>query len=109
MSPVAEVTLVGTPEWGNDVVGLDLSTGQTKMKGQALAILPSLDSEFGHLGVIPTIPSSIRQGSFFQNLQNSTRIAGKTWSYQAGAFNRELNYPYALTELTRNRKQHYSS
>lgn len=96
-----EVQIVGNGEYGSDTVGVELVSGNTKVTNQTVASIPSLDSEFGLLGLLPTpsklglskdIPESWRQVSFFQSLQSSTRIAGRTWSYQAGAFNRGF-YP----------------
>jgi hypothetical protein len=95
-----EVQVAGLGEYGSDTVGLELSTGQTKMSNQTIASVPTLDAEFGLVGVLPnpavyspanSFPQSWRQVSFFRSLQNSTRIAGQTWSYQAGAYNREFD------------------
>jgi hypothetical protein len=93
-----EVQIVGSGQYGSDTVGLELSTGNTKMSNQTIASVPSLDAEFGLLGLLPTpniyslsqnLPEEWKKVSFFRSLQNSTRIAGQTWSYQVGAFARK--------------------
>jgi hypothetical protein len=88
----------GNSEYGIDTIGLNLATGQTKMNDQIVTFLEGTGAVLAFLGLSPTRKNFNESGalsspgpyqSFFQNLQSSTRIAGKTWSYQAGAFNRE--------------------
>jgi hypothetical protein len=83
----------GVGNYGKDTVGLDLSTGQTTMGHQTVTQIATADFDLGFLGLSPRATSFENETqdlpAFFKSLQSTTRIAGQTWSYHAGAFNRE--------------------
>lgn len=100
--------------FGTDTVGLGVQPQASRMNNQTVGGMKGSSSSFtGAMGISPNRYKDQQDEeslpTFFESLRSSTRIAGRSWAYTAGAVNREpervIKYQPTAQKLTWNRQE----
>jgi hypothetical protein len=97
---------VPSAQYGLDTVVLNFSgpdgSSTMALPHQAIGSSANVKIDLGFLGLTPRLANlstdigilqSQTRKSFLQSLEDTRQLQGKTWGYQAGAFNRTLLLP----------------